>query len=342
MINILLITVTVFTVLVLIFYWYAKYSAKSGFSIDENNNQIPDSWEKRFSIFFKLQNIIILFLGILIGYLINNSNFFNQINMAFSFKKDYRAILSVFNFRLLFILVETVLIYFLYKNYKINFNIDFTIMSIAIVFPLVFSITSAYQRRQDAINLFLEFRNKIIDLTNIFYAVEGIKEKEYNELFTLLQQVQSLLIKYLVFENDEKIFDQIRSQRKQVLYLIDSYKNFFNEREKDSLIRIKNELFLSAEKVRGIKIHGTPISLKKYCLIFIYFSPFLYNSQSFVSASSSNIENFMPLFFVLVVSFVLMALYNIQDYIENPFDQEGLDDLKIDNLKVGKVEGLFD
>ena len=88
--------------------------------------------------------------------------------MAFSFKKDYRAILSVFNFRLLFILVETVLIYFLYKNYKINFNIDFTIMSIAIVFPLVFSITSAYQRRQDAINLFLEFRNKIIDLTNIF------------------------------------------------------------------------------------------------------------------------------------------------------------------------------
>lgn len=76
MINILLITVTVFTVLVLIFYWYAKYSAKSGFSIDENNNQIPDSWEKRFSIFFKLQNIIILSLGILIGYLINNSNFF--------------------------------------------------------------------------------------------------------------------------------------------------------------------------------------------------------------------------------------------------------------------------
>jgi hypothetical protein len=76
MINILLITVIVFTILVLIFYWYSKYSAKSGFSVDENNNQIPDSWEKRFSIFFKFQNIIILLLGILIGYLINNSNFF--------------------------------------------------------------------------------------------------------------------------------------------------------------------------------------------------------------------------------------------------------------------------
>ena len=76
MINILLITVIVFTVLVLIFYWYSKYSAKSGFSVDENNNQIPDSWEKRFSIFFKFQNIIILLLGILIGYLINSTKFF--------------------------------------------------------------------------------------------------------------------------------------------------------------------------------------------------------------------------------------------------------------------------
>ena len=52
----------------------------------------------------------------------------------------------------------------------------------------------------------------------------------------------------------------------------EKHKKLFNEREKDSLIRVKNELFLSAEKIRGIKIHGTPISLKKYCLLFIYFS----------------------------------------------------------------------
>ena len=77
-----------------------------------------------------------------------------------------KAILSVFNYKLILILVETILVFFLYEKYKININVDYTIMSIAIVFPLVFSITSAYQRRQDAIDLYLEFRNKIIDLTN--------------------------------------------------------------------------------------------------------------------------------------------------------------------------------
>ena len=253
-----------------------------------------------------------------------------------------KAILSVFNFKLLFIVAESVGVFFLYEKYKININIDYTIMSIAIVFPLVFSITSAYQRRQDAITLYLEFRNKIIDLTNIFYAVDNVKEKEYKQLFDLLQEVQLMLNTYLIENNSENSFDKIREKRKEILLFIDSHKKLFNEREKDSLIRVKNELFLSAEKIRGIKIHGTPISLKKYCLLFIYFSPFLYNSQSTLNDFDLGLFNPIPLLFSMMISFVLMTLYNVQDYIENPFDQEGLDDLKIHSLKVYEKESLFD
>lgn len=256
-------------------------------------------------------------------------------------ESNAKAILSVFNYKLLFILLETVLVFFLYEKYKININVDYTIMSIAIVFPLVFSITSAYQRRQDAIDLYLEFRNKIIDLTNIFYAVENIKAKDYNQLFNLLQEVQSMLNTFLIDSDSENSFDQIREKRKEVLLIIDSHKKLFNEREKDSLIRVKNELFLSAEKIRGIKIHGTPISLKKYCLLFIYFSPFLYNSQSTVNDFDWSLFSPIPLLFSMVISFVLMTLYNVQDYIENPFDQEGLDDLKIHSIKVDKTESLY-
>ena len=255
-------------------------------------------------------------------------------------QSNLNAILSVFNPRLFIILVQTVAIFFIYDAYNINIKVDYTIMSIAIIFPLVFSITSAYQRRQDAIALYLEFRNKIIDLTNIFYAVENVKEKHYIKLFDSLHQVQNLLIKYLTENDAEKLFDEIREKRKEVLLIIDSHKKLFNEREKDSLIRVKNELFLSAEKIRGIKIHGTPISLKKYCLVFIYFSPFLYASQSILNLQDDFLTTLISLSFSLVVSFVLMALYNVQDYIENPFDQRGLDDLKIDSLKVNQHESL--
>mgnify|MGYP001034820549 FL=1 len=255
-------------------------------------------------------------------------------------QSNLRAILSVFNTRLFIILMETIVVFYLYDLYRINIKVDYTIMSIAIIFPLVFSITSAYQRRQDAITLYLEFRNKIIDLTNIFYAVESVKVKNYNELFNSLQEVQELLIQYLTQDESEKTFDAIREKRKKVLLIIDNHKKLFNEREKDSLIRVKNELFLSAEKIRGIKLHGTPISLKKYCLVFIYFSPLLYASQSLLNLENDFVTKFMSLSFSMVVSFVLMALYNVQDYIENPFDQKGLDDLKIDLLKVNQYESL--
>jgi predicted membrane chloride channel (bestrophin family) len=44
----------------------------------------------------------------------------------------------------------------------------------------------------------------------------------------------------------------------------------------------------------------------------------------------------------MLISFILMALYNIQDYIENPFDQKGLDDLKINALKISNRENLYE
>lgn len=254
-----------------------------------------------------------------------------------------KALSSVLNYRVALILIETILIYFLYNKYQINLKVDFTIMSIAIVFPLVFSITSAYQRRQESITLFSEFRNKIIDLTNIFYAVDDISKKDYVDLFNKLVLVQKDLNDYLTNPSSEDDFDVIREKRKEVLLIIDSHKKLFNEREKDSLIRVKNELFLSTEQIRGIKIHGTPISLRKYCLIFIYFSPFLYNSQLVVTTAETGyqLESIVSLMFSLVVSFVLMALYNVQDYIENPFDQEGLDDLNIEAMKVNEWESLY-
>jgi predicted membrane chloride channel (bestrophin family) len=43
----------------------------------------------------------------------------------------------------------------------------------------------------------------------------------------------------------------------------------------------------------------------------------------------------------IIVSFILIALYNVQDYIENPFDQKGLDDLKLSKMDVSKSESLY-
>jgi predicted membrane chloride channel (bestrophin family) len=253
------------------------------------------------------------------------------------------AITSVFDIKMLLLLLETILIYFLYNNYQINIELDFTIMSVAIVFPLVFSITSAYQRRQDSIKEFAIFRNKIIDLSNIFYSVDKTKKTDYEKLFFSLVELQDIFVSYLKKSTSDNKYNKVREKRKEIFLIIDSYKKLYNEREKDSIIRVKNELFQSAEKLRGLKIHPTPISLRKYCLIFIFLSPLLYNTQLVSQNISTGYisERFISLLMSIIVSFILIALYNVQDYIENPFDQKGLDDLKLNKMDVSKSESLY-
>ena len=67
MTNYLFFIVTGISLLFLFFLWSSKKSVKTGFAKDENNNQFPDAWEKRFKFLFTFENIIILVLGILIG-----------------------------------------------------------------------------------------------------------------------------------------------------------------------------------------------------------------------------------------------------------------------------------
>lgn len=74
MINTLFYIALCVAIALLFFYWYANYSTKSGFATDENKNNIPDSWEK-YAIVFKLKNLIILLLGIFIGYLFSHATF---------------------------------------------------------------------------------------------------------------------------------------------------------------------------------------------------------------------------------------------------------------------------
>ena len=108
-----------------------------------------------------------------------------------------KAILSTLNYRILIVIVETILVFILYKQYEIYIEVDFFIFSIAIVFPLVFSITSAYQATRSHNDILRISDNKIIDTSNILYAVNGIHKKDYDKIFSGLIDIQQDFIDHL-------------------------------------------------------------------------------------------------------------------------------------------------
>ena len=149
--------------------------------------------------------------------------------------------------------------------FSIQLDIDLTILSIAIVSPLVFSLTSAYQSRQDSIRHYTGFRNNIIDLTNLIYAVDTIKKEEYNALFKNLLELQDDLNNLLLKPRKEgESNGKCRNKRKEIFGQIISLKQKFNEREKDYIIRVKNELFYDIEMITGIRLNDTTVSQRLY------------------------------------------------------------------------------
>lgn len=87
----------------------------------------------------------------------------------------------------------------------------------------------------------------------------------------------------------------------------------------------------SIECLNGIEIHGTPISLRAYLLLSLYILPFIFTPNLVYNLHDD------PRWLIYLLSaingFVLMSLYNLQELLENPFDQMGLDDIKLNEFE---------
>ena len=75
---------------------------------------------------------------------------------------------SIINKRTLFTLIISLVVpYFSYKL-GVVYNIDLTLISIAIIFPLVFAIRGAFRRREKALEHLSRFRGSILTLQHCF------------------------------------------------------------------------------------------------------------------------------------------------------------------------------
>ena len=104
---------------------------------------------------------------------------------------------------------------------------------------------------------------------------------------------------------------------------------------KDKVIRFMHDMHESIENLLAIHTHRTPISLKAYCLIFIYIFPLIY-TPTIINKVGLGTTIWITYFVVILSQFILISLYNIQDHMEYPFDEEGLDDINLKNFKINR------
>ncbi|WP_372945137.1 bestrophin family ion channel [Muriicola sp.] len=215
----------------------------------------------------------------------------------------------------------------------IQFHIDLTLLSIAIVFPLVFTIRGSFRRREKALEHLSQFRSALKTMYYFANASNNLAPEEKQEISDILREISDSSMEHL--KNNRETTEYLDPILNKVQSFVDAKGEIMSGRLKDRIFRFMNDLHESLENLHAINTHRTPLSLKAYCKLFIYIFPFIY-APTIIHDMGADNPTYVTFFVVLLTEFILISLYNIQDQLEYPFDDYGLDDIKLDSFKIDR------
>ncbi|MEZ5975503.1 MAG: hypothetical protein R3F17_17435 [Planctomycetota bacterium] len=242
-----------------------------------------------------------------------------------------RRLFLILNLRTLVITAAAVLSTWACRRFGVYADFPITLITTAVVFPIVFSIDGAYKRREAALREYAALKTQC---RNLYLATRDWVPRHAPES---LERVSSLLGRYLaachraLASPPEQVADL-----SEAVYALQSDLSLFIRGDLRStglaageLSRANQYLALSSqafENLRHIHQYRTPRTLRAFSDLFITILPPLYGPYfAFVS-----LEYAPSLHYVLpvVLSVILGSLDNIQEHLEHPFDGIGEDDLE--------------
>jgi len=205
------------------------------------------------------------------------------------------------------------------------------LLSIAIIFPLVFTIRGSFKRREKALQHLSKFVSSLKTVKCYILSNEKVVEERKIEVEKILYEINIKTLEHLSKKNDDiKGLDEILLK---VYNFVSNQENLIPYKLKDRVFRFMKDTHESIENLHAIHIHRTPISLVAYCEIFIYIFPLIY-APTIIYNLGLNDADWIAYFIVLLTQFVLVSLYNIQNQLEYPFDNIGMDDINLNNFKM--------
>ena len=242
--------------------------------------------------------------------------------------KKYLQIINIRTFQVLLICFVTS---FLVIYYKIEYNFDLTVISIAIIFPLVFTIRAAFRRREKALEHLSRFKSALVTVQHCFHRCKKLDDTKQAAIQTIILQLSDNFLKYLGKASKDQV--SLRTNEDAVFQFIMANKEEVGGSESFKIFRFMKEVHTSIENLIAIDSHRTPISLRAYCQIFIYIFPIIY-TPSLMNRLDNHFSDWVVYSLSMVTGFILISLFNVQDEMEHPFDQKGLDDIQLDKFKM--------
>lgn len=255
-------------------------------------------------------------------------------------KKIFRSLSLIINYKTFIVTILSLVSTYVCFHVGLTANFPDMLVGVAIVFPVVFSIGSAYQRRENALQRYAEFKGHAIA---IYY---GSRDWPGNGNAELSIKVRELLMKIFTQLRDMMVKKKDESWNQHEIELYRLFSNLSNltmefrshgvqSGEISRVSQYVSKMIIAFDSMKIIHNYRTPVTLRAYSKAFIYIFPIIYGPY-FANAFhtySAPLEYVMPILY----SFILVSLDNIQDHLENPFDEIGEDDIQIDVGQTSKL-----
>ncbi len=248
-------------------------------------------------------------------------------------RKIIKSFRLIINYKTFIVTGLSVLSSYLCFQWGLTAKFPDMLVGVAIVFPVVFSIGSAYTRRETALQRLSDFKGHAIA---IYYASRDWSSPKENNLSEQARGlVRELLftLKSMLKLTDHAAWD---AQEKKIYNLFSKLSHLsmqFRDHgvQSGEISRVSqyvSKMIIAFDNLRSIHHYHTPKTLRAYSKVFIYSFPIIYGPYfaSTFHDFSAQLEYVMPVMY----SFILVSLDNIQDQLENPFDEVGEDDIVID------------
>ncbi len=248
-------------------------------------------------------------------------------------KRVLKSFLLIINYKTL--IVTTASVISTYVCYRLGFTARFPdmLVGVAIVFPVVFSIGSAYNRREGALQRFSDFKGHALA---IFYATrDWTTDKDHDlpkQVRQIITEMMSIMRKMFASNNRADLVEnegKIYAHFSQLSGITNAMRAHGVQTSETSRVnQYVSKMIIAFDNLQVVHMYRTPVTLRAYSKVFIYIFPVIYGPYfaSTFGDFSANLEYVMPILY----SFILVSLDNIQDHLEHPFDEIGEDDIRID------------
>lgn len=237
--------------------------------------------------------------------------------------------LSIFNYQTVVIIGLSLLSSYICLRYQLSVYVDFLILNFIIIFPLTFSLSMAFRRRERALQYLSLFK---ASLQSVFYTLQASKldNEKKKEFRSIAENISATLLEYLtrtsidstpVQEASHSIFNFMQANKDRVKRTLSVKIYLFLFRMNESI-----EFLLATHR------HRTPWGPRAIVLFAIYMFVIFYPAALLHDAGIAS-----TFWYVAVMTaskgLILISFFNVQHLLENPFDQTGPDDIKLDDFK---------